>query len=216
MKHLKILSLAAVAAMVFTAFIGAGTASAGTVTCTVNGSSCASGNEYTGTITSSLMTGTTAVLTNSLDTVTCTASSMNGQTSTATNANGNSTGSISSVSFSGCTDQNNSSCTVTPTNLSWHVEHTSTEIAGKPNGNGKMTISSGGSGGPQATVACGSFINCTFGVDSATVDFFGSSTAPRVTTTGIVMTRISGVFCPSSATWDAGYTITKPTSLFVI
>jgi hypothetical protein len=135
--------------MALTALVGAGTAPAGTVACTGNGSSCEAAKEYTGTITSNLKTGTSAVLTNSLDTVTCTASWMTGSISVATNANGNSIGTITSVSFSSCKDQNGSSCTVTPDRLSWHAELTATEIAGKPNGNGRMTVSSGGTGGPR-------------------------------------------------------------------
>jgi hypothetical protein len=215
MKYLKIIGLAAIAALALTALVGAGTASAGTVACTVNGTSCTSANEYTGAITSNLKTGTTAVLTNSLDQVTCTASSMNGEITEPTNASGNSTGSITSVTFSGCKDQFGSTCTVEALNVPWHAETTATEVAGKPNGNGKLTVSKLEKGFPEAKVVCGEALNCAFGVESASVDVIGSSTSPLIKTTGLVMTRLSG-FCPSTATWDAEYTITKPTSLFLI
>jgi hypothetical protein len=215
MKYVKMLGLAAVAAMALTALVGAGTASAGTVACTSNTSPCAT--EYTGAIESSLKTGTAAVLTNSLDKVTCTESSMNGKITVATNASGNSTGEITAVTFSGCTDQNGASCTATAGNLAWHAEATATEISGKPNGNGKMTVKSGGSGNPQATVVCGSgnFLNCTFGVESATVDVIGGSQA-TIKTTELTMTKISGFLCPKEAKWDAEYTVSTPSALFLI
>jgi hypothetical protein len=216
MKYLKILGLAAVAAMAFTAFVGAGTASAANVFCTTLSNPCPSTNEYTGPITSSLRTGTSAVLTNGVDTVTCTSSSMNGEITTATNASGNSTGKITSVTFSGCTDQNKETCTATAEHVPWHAELVATETAGKVNGNGVLTVSNGGTGGPQAKVVCGSFLSCTFGVESTDVDFIGSSTSPTIKTTGLALTRISGFLCPSTANWDAEYTLTKPTSLFAI
>jgi hypothetical protein len=203
--------------MALTAFVGAATASAEVhVACAKLESPCASGNEYTGAITSNLKTGTTAVLTNNLDQVTCTASSMNGDITEATNANSNSTGRISSVSFSSCKDQFGQTCTVEVKNTPWHAELAATETAGKVNGNGKMTVGKLEKGFPEAKVVCGESLNCNFGVESASVDVIGSSSSPTIKTTGLVMTRISGFFCPSSATWDAEYTITKPTSLFVI
>jgi hypothetical protein len=215
MKYLKMLGLAAIAATALTALVGAGSASAGVVACTVNTGPCPSGNEYTGAIESHLKTGTNAVLSNSVDTVTCTESTMNGEITTATNANNNSTGKITAVNFGGCKDQNGETCTTTVEHLPWHAELTSTEVAGKINGNGKMTVTSGGSGGPQAKVVCGSFLSCTFGVESATVDVIGGNPA-IIKTTGIEMTHISGFLCPTTATWTAEYSITKPTSLFVI
>jgi hypothetical protein len=148
--------------------------------------------------------------------VTIPVAGLNGELTTATNANGNSTGKLTSANFSGAKDQNQEACTVTAEHLPWHAELTSTETAGKSNGNGKLTLSSGGNGGPQVSVVCGQFLNCAFGVESTSVDIIGSSTAPTMKTTGLAMTRISGFFCPSSANLDAEYTIAKPASLFAI
>jgi hypothetical protein len=216
MKYLKILGLVAIAAVPLNALLGTGTAFAGSDTCTALTSPCPSGNEYTGSVNSTLKTGTSAVITNSVDTITCTSSSINGENTVATNASGNSTGKITSVTFSGCQDQNREGCTLTAEHLPWHSEDTATEVSGKVNGNGVNTISSGGTGGPQAKAVCGGFLSCTFGVESATVSVIGSSTAPSFKTTGLALTRISGFLCPSTANWDAEYTITKPTSMFVI
>jgi hypothetical protein len=216
MKYLKILGLVAIAAVPLNALLGTGTAFAGSDTCTALTSPCPSGNEYTGSVNSTLKTGTSAVITNSVDTITCTSSSINGENTVATNASGNSTGKITSVTFSGCTDQNKETCTATAEHVPWHAELVATETAGKVNGNGVLTVSNGGTGGPQAKVVCGSFLSCTFGVESTDVDFIGSSTSPTIKTTGLALTRISGFLCPSTANWDAEYTLTKPTSLFAI
>jgi hypothetical protein len=212
MKYLKMLGLAAIAALALTAF-GAGSASA-TNLCSTNTNPCTGTLYGAGTnLSAKLKTGTTAVLTNSLDTVTCTESSISGSISSNTSSGKNTTGTISSVTFTGCTDQNGSNCTVEVKNTPWHAEAT-TETS-KSNGNGKLDVKSHGTGHPEAKVVCGGFLSCTFGTELATLGITGGNPA-AVKAAGINLSLISGFFCPSSATWDAEYEVTAPKPLYVI
>jgi hypothetical protein len=213
MKYLKMLGLAAIAALALTAF-GAGSASAATHLCSTNTSPCTGTIYGAGTaLSGKLKAGTNAVLTNSLDQVTCTSSSVSGEITEATNGAGNVTGKFTSVTFTGCTDQNGSNCTVETKNLPWHAEGTTEGT--KSNGNGKLDVKSNGTGSPEAKVVCGGFLSCTFGTELATLGVTGGNPA-FIKAAGINLGLISGFFCPSSATWDAEYEVTAPKPLYVI
>jgi hypothetical protein len=213
MKYLKMLGLAAIAALALTAF-GAGSASAATHLCSTNTSPCTGTIYGAGTkLTATLKTGTSAVLTSSPFTIICSSSAISGELTTATNAAGNVTGSITSITFTRCTDQNGGSCTFEAANLPWHIEVT-TETP-KSNGNGRVHMRSGGEGSPATTFICGSFLSCTVGTQLATLGITGGSPA-ALKATELNQELISGFLCPSSAKWDAEYEVTAPKPLYVI
>jgi hypothetical protein len=202
MKYLKILGLAAIAALALTAVAGAGTASAAklckNVTCTEHYPS--------GTVLSSkLKTGTNALLTSSFGTVTCKKSTVGGKT-TSTEAHGE----ITSFTFTECTDPFGSPCTVKAVNLSYTAKGAATG-----SGNGTLTVSpKAGGGNPGAHVECGSFMNCTFTVSSITLAVTGG--APATITANKEPLLREGGFCPSEAFWDATYEVTAPSPLFIV
>jgi len=101
MKYLKILGLAAVAAMALTAFLGAGSASAQTLyKYTTPSANDAIANETE--LISTLETGTSALLQDTLGGVndTCTGSEVKGKI--ATNTTTDAGGAISALTFTGC------------------------------------------------------------------------------------------------------------------
>jgi hypothetical protein len=213
MKYLKMLGLAASAALAITAF-GAGSASAATHLCSTNTNPCTGTVYGVGTtFAGKLKIGTTAVLTNNVDTVSCSSSVISGEITEATNASGNVTGKFTSVTFTGCTDQNGANCTVEIKNLPWHAE-VLTE-ATKSNGNGKLLIKGSGVGHPEAKVVCPGFLSCTFGTTLALLGVTGGNPA-LIKASEVDLPLNSGFLCPSSVKWDAEYEVTAPKPLFVI
>jgi len=212
MKHLKVLGLAAVAAMALMAIVGAGTASASEL-CSTNTAPC-TGTKYgqDTTISAQLKSGTVAFLTNSISNVACKKSTV-----LITTTNAGTTGepvkgqapSPNGLTFSECSTASGTACTVTVQNLAYNGTLTATT-----KGNGTLTVQSGGSGDPGATVVCGFLINCTFSTASATLSFTGGSPAVAAAN-GISLSR-SGGFCPSTSTWDAEYEVTSPKPLFIV
>ena len=205
MKYLKMLGLAAVAAMALMAF-GAGTASA-TKLCSTNTNPCTGTVYGKGTaIKTQLQAGTIANLTTSTGNVTCTTSSIEGKTTSGGGGTGVPVeGEITSLKFSSCTLDvfGSPSCTVTATGIPTKVEANATS-----NGNG--TLSTGSAG---ATVNCAGWINCTFTAPGILLTVTGGNPA-HVTATQEVLAG-SGVLCPSEARWDATYEVTAPKPLFL-
>jgi hypothetical protein len=193
MKYLKVLGLAAVAAMALMAF-GAGTASA-TKLCT--DSACttvyAAGTE----IKSELVAGTSARLTSGGSTIaTCTSSGVSGKTSNKEGATVS--GSISSLTWGGCSQTTHT------------VSNGSLEIAYTSGSNGTVTGK-----GSQVTVQIFG-VSCTYGTGEGT--HLGSITggsAPILKITTTVTKTAGGFLCPGTAGWDAEYVLTAPHALFV-
>jgi hypothetical protein len=106
MRYLKMLGLAALAAMALTAIVGVGSASAGTAWQTT-----ADGTKHTlavgTTLEASLAAGTSAILKDSNNTTidTCTGSGVKGKIEA--NTNTAASGAISSLTFSGCSHKTN-------------------------------------------------------------------------------------------------------------
>lgn len=202
MKYLKIMGLAAVAAMALMAF-GAGSASAVTL-CKEAKSPCPEASRYTsGTaITASLKTKTVATLTSSLGNVVCTESAVSGKT-TATSGSPL-PGTISSLSFKSCT-LGSSSCTVTVENLPYAASVDASATVG----NGTLTTTG------QAHVDCGSALNCIF-KKAVALSVTGGNPALVTANTALELIKNEGFICPSSATWDAEYEVTAPKPLFVV
>jgi len=193
MKYLKMLGLAAVAAMALMAF-GAGTASA-TKLCT--DSACttvyAAGTE----IKSELVAGTSAALTSGGSTIaTCTSSGVAGTTSNKEGATVS--GNISSLTWGGCSQTTHT------------VANGSLEIAWTSGSNGTVT-------GKNSQVTVQIFgVSCTYGTGEGThLGSITGGTSPILKITTTVAKTAGGFLCPSTAGWDAEYVLTSPHALYV-
>jgi hypothetical protein len=220
MKHLRILGLALVAAAAMTAILGASTASA-TELCKVMTTPCPAASVYKEktALKASLVPEKVAELTSSIDNVTCKKSTVGGET---TNAGGSGTtavtGTISSLTFTECTDSFGNSCTVAkeflPSSASVTGGGTSTP----------STFSFNITGKAGANVKCGALINCTFFLENKSlpgqnpVASEESKAMPLITASGVSLSHVSGqgFLCPSTATWNAPYEVTSPTPLVVV
>jgi hypothetical protein len=188
MKYLKMLGLAAVAAMALTAFLGASSASA-TVLCKTATNPCGSAWLKTGSLEGSLTTGSTSVLKstgeNPLVEDTCTASTVGGEI--ASQGSGvNVVGEISSLTFTSCSN---------PTSVlsqAGTLELNGTNVIGK---------------GFEVTVNAG--VSCVYSAGTGTPlgTFTGGN--PAIIHINAVVSKKSGSFlCPSDSVWEGTYTIT--------
>jgi hypothetical protein len=191
MRYLKMLGIAAMAAMALTAVAGAGTASAETLwTTTADGSldTLKVGSE----LNASLEAGTSAVLKDSSNTTidTCTSSTVKGKIE----SNGTpASGKISSLTFGGCS-------------------HTTKVLTP-----GSLTITSSGavtSAGAEVTV-----VSTVFGISCIAKTGSGTSIgtlkdAPSSTghATMTINASLPMGAC-GTATWTGAYTVTSPTGL---
>lgn len=200
MKYAKILGLALVAAAALIAFVGAGSASA-TVLCKNGTSPC---SEIYGAGTTIKGKSTNAVLTSNLATVACTESNTTAEVTNQGSASTTVTGTITALSFSGCTASAGTvSCEVSVNNLPYHAEvHWTSGV------NGTLTASSGGSGSPGANVVCGTLISCTFERTLFTLPVNGGNPANIVANkVSLERTPFGGTpLCGTEAFWDATYT----------
>jgi hypothetical protein len=189
MKHLKIIGLAAVAAMALMAF-AAGSASATTLE--ENGKT----TNAEVTITASLETGTSAILedTNGLTQDTCTESHVHG--TTVTPFTGPEVGGpVATLSFGGCT---HTTTVLAKGNL------TISNIAGTTNG----TVKSNGAEVTVKSTIFGVSIVCKTGAGTDIGTLTGVSSGDA--TMDINATVNCGSFVPT-AKWEGSYWITKPT-----
>ena len=196
MKHLKMLGLAAIAALGLMAFVGAGTASATTLATDSAGTvKYGTGQE----IHSTLKTGTSAILETTAGEVvaTCTGSTVKGTIGTATGTWV--TGNISSLTWSTC-----SQTTDTLTNGSLEIMQTSGdagEVVGKAS---EVTLTIFG-------------VSCVYGPGAGTkLGTITGGEAPELAINA-VLPKVSGSFlCPSSGRWTANYIVTTPHALHVV
>jgi hypothetical protein len=212
MKHLKILGLAAVAALALMAAVGAATASAEAVVCSTSptgmipNAKCTTGLQVLNgtTIDTSLKPGTVVELTSTFDNIKCSQSTVQG---TVTNS-ATGTGNIESMTFSGCTDSFGGNCTADTSASStnkWPVTVTANK---EPhNGSGTMTVSN----------ITGKFVcpvgTCRYTASSNSTGITGGEPA-TLTTTKAALTReeVSSFGCSSTATLTGAYTQTSPTA----
>ena len=70
--------------------------------------------------------------------------------------------------------------------------------------------------GTEVNVHCGFLINCTYG-GLPTLHALGTTktTAASLSAKKLVLERTAGSFCPATAEWDALYTFTLPTPLYI-
>jgi hypothetical protein len=208
MKYLKMLGVAAIAALGLMAF-GAGSASA-TELCSTNTSPCTGTKYNSGTaVTSQLKSGTQATLTTNITNVHCKKSTVAGSTTSSGGKGLAVTGTITNLTFTECATTGGTACTVTTLNKPYAAS-----IVATGGGNGTLQVTSGGSGNPGATVVCGFLINCTFSTASAVLGVTGGNPA-IAKANGIALARQGGL-CPSQSLWDAEYEATSPKPLFVV
>jgi hypothetical protein len=191
MKHLKMLGLAAIAAMGLMAFVGAGTASATTLfTDSAKTVKYLKGTTFHWT----LVPGTSWILTAPTGTVvtTCTSATIHGTTENETGAT--ITSKISSLTWGGCAQ----------------TTHT---IA-----NGSLSINSAGEVtgvGTQVTSAIFG-TSCTYGTGTGTKLGTLTGGAPAKLKVNATVSRIAGGFlCPASGDWEGEFVVTAPHATFV-
>jgi hypothetical protein len=216
MKHLKILGLAAVAALALMAVFGAGAASASAVLCateadggTIANATCTRGGTKQlpnpSTIEWTLRSGTVAEITSTFDNWKCTESKISG---TVTNG-ATGTGSIEAVTFSGCTDSFGGTCTM-DTSASATNKWPFTVTANVPHdGNGGLHLS-------NITLKWGCPIGtCRYTASTATPTVTGGETA-TILTSKVALSReeVSSFGCSATATWSGAYRVTKPDSFW--
>jgi hypothetical protein len=196
MKHLKMLGLAAIAAMGLMAFIGAGTASATTLFTNSN----LTGPYAKGTtIHSTLTTGKSAILTdgsgNTL--VTCTESTVKGKTSAESGSPLE--GTIEVLTFGGC-----STTVDVLAKGSLSIEKTGTNEGSVSGKGSEVTVNIFG-------------VSCTYGTGAGTkLGTITGGAAPVLNIAAVGLTKVAGGFlCPSNAGWDATYTVTEPHAVFI-
>src|SRR4051812_34865799 len=209
MKHLKTFGLAAVAAALAMAFLGASSASA-TALCSANEEECASPLGTGTVVKAALKTGSKAVLKTELATVECSKSSTSGKTTSGAGASV--TGVIETLSFSECKTTSGTNCTVgSALSLPY-----SASITAEGAGNGNMVVTKGAGGGnPGATVTCLGVIECTFRTPSASLLVMGGNPAVALAA-GIELTERTGLICPAKeAKWTAEYAVSEPNPLFI-
>lgn len=204
MKYVKILGLAAVAALAVMAFVGAGTASATTL-CKTGGSpeaGCGAGKGEINAETDNIVgTSTNAILTSSLTNVTCEHSEteINPESSTGTPI----IGSVEKLTFTGnCKTSSGTACTVQVLNLPY---------GGSLEGDTLTVTDPIGAG---AKVVCGFLINCTFTTKQASLTVENGS--PTVAVAAGVKLERAGGFCPETAEWHATYKTSSPAGLTVL
>ena len=205
MKYLKMLALAAVAAMALTAFLGAGSASATVLCKTQMTEGChAAGWAYPkGTlIDASLEAGTTLRLKDTAGNtlVTCTASTVKGETTNTGSSTETPDGIVSVLTFAPC---DSTVHTIKTGILEVHW------IPGTDNG----TLTS-----KEAEVTVTIFgVSCGYSTGNGTD--VGIATGGSMGTgdfNAIVKKSNGGFLCPETAVWEGAYTITEPAGAFYI
>jgi hypothetical protein len=194
MKNLKMLSLAAAAALGLLAFVGVGTASATTLFTdsaktidhpagTTIGASIASGTS------SSLRSGGTLI-------ATCTGGAIHGKTATTTGAEVRVN--IESAAWDGCSQTTHT------------LLNGSLVIASTSGVDGEVT-------GKETQWTYGMFgTSCTYGFGEGVKLGTLTGGSPAMLKINILIPRVAGGFlCPSMTTWQAEYAFTSPHALYV-
>jgi hypothetical protein len=198
MKYLKMLGLAAVAAMALAAFVGAGTASA-TVLCKTTSTPCNS-IYGKGTVLVTSLSGSNLIETTSGSTLTtCTGTSTKATIENAGGSTSTVVAPLTEMVASGCTGIVN---TLKLGTLEIH------HITGTDNG----TIT--GLFSEVTTALFGT--TCTYGagagIDAGTLT---GGESPTIKVNEIVKKVAGGFVCPAEVRWTASYNVTSPKPLYV-
>jgi len=198
MKYLKMLGLAVVAAAAFTAFAGAGTASA-TVLCTTTpptGTHCPSEHKLQNGAVLDASVETTAHLktTGGTTIATCSGGTVKGEITDTGSTTTTVSGHIDELTWSGCTTTVH---TLANGTLELHAE---------PEHNDHGTVTSSGS---EVTIRFFG-VSCRFRTNNTQI---GTLTGGTMGTFDIAATipEVSGNFgCPANGVWSGAYTVTEP------
>jgi len=190
--------------MALMAFLGAGTASATRLCKTAVGNAeCPSAWRYSGTLDSSLESGTTATLktTGGFLEDTCNTSSVTGSASAGGGAGVAVTGTITNLAFGGCTN-------TTTVNNEAHCELELNYKTETPAGsNGTVT-------GKGCTVTVQLGADCFYGAGTGTTLGTLKEGNPATMEVNAVVRKFdgSGFLCPETSIWEAAYVVTTPAS----
>ena len=214
MKHLKMLGLAAIAALGLLAFVGAGTASATTL-CSTNTNPCTGTSYGVGTKIHADSEGH-VVLKAAFAEALCN-STVEGEVTNAGGHPGTVSGPITHLTFFNCTSPCTAAVATKNANGNYGTLEVHTQNA-TSNGNGTLTAFNA-----LVHVTC-SGVTCDFGTAEAGTDL-GTLTGgnPHATldiNATVVYKGGAGSFVcagfSGTANWSGNYTVTKPTPLFVI
>lgn len=199
MKYLKMLGLAAIAAMALMAFAGAGSASADEL-CTENVTPCPAAKVVT-SIEASLV-GSAKLEAGGVTLDTCTAGTVAGTVSSQ-GAGKAITGPINTISWG----TGSTPCTSTTTTIK-----TGTLEANWSKETNGTVVSAGG----EVTVNNSSVGDCTYGTGSGTdLGEIKGGTEAHLTIVATVKKTAGGILCPGTAVWNATYRITNHTAVYV-
>jgi hypothetical protein len=202
MKYLKMIGLAAVAAMACMAFFGASSASA-TVLCTTTSTPCGE-KWHIDTVEASVKTGASAILRSTGGALEATCGTGSASVATKVATGSSTTTPVGSVAKAGLTWSNCTNTTHTLAGGELEVHH----IAGTDNG----TVTAKGF---EVTVVLSS-VSCTYGAQGG-IDL-GTLTGGHSATLHItaVVNKVAGSFlCPADSVWEGDYTVTNHTNVFV-
>jgi hypothetical protein len=214
MKFVKMLGLAAMAALALTAVMGAGAASAKVCSTAGTGASCGTGHGsvYKGRIKATLESGTSAQLTSSFDNVSCSESTVEGEvTNGETGA-----GFIDGMTFGNCSDSFGHTCTASSSASS--ANHWTSSVTPTSGTNGTQTVNN-----VTGEFTCpnpfnpSQTISCYYTATSASTAVTGSDEKATVRAEKVPLLRESpsNVLCSEKSTWSGSYWVTTPTSLNV-
>ncbi len=203
MKYLKMLGLAAVAAMALTAFFGASSASA-TVTCTTNVHfGCGAGWKITTSMVATQTEGTTAILETTGGVVldTCTGSKVEGEITNPGGPTETVSGNINSLLWGTCSRTTH---TLKIGSLEVH------NIAGTNDGTLTAT------GGTEVTINT-IFGSCIYGTGAALdIGRITGGTPAILHTNSVVVPKVGGnAACPAHGVWNATFTLTNHHGVWV-
>jgi hypothetical protein len=216
-RLIKMLGLAAVAAIAATAFIGVSSAMATeleeVVLCKLDVVNCPHTEHFaSGTVLHAhLAAGTSAVLLSDVNDVTCTGSTTLGQTNElrGTNAHGNVLdGKITALAFSGCTS-GGFNCNVTAE----HLNYLALVLLNASSEFHVVVEEEGTNGKPQAFVSCGGgFVKCKFATTAAlfSVELLSTGGGAPLDIDLVILQeleRITGAefLCGNTSVWHAKY-----------
>jgi hypothetical protein len=209
MKYLKIIGLAAVAAMALMAF--AGSASADVVCkekpnaggeCSTKGGSWGSGTTIATEASDPTLTVTGSSV--GITSVTCSTSNVSLKTTSAGSQTPGVgvTGEVTSVKWTTCKTNEGLGCTVSESS-----GYTGTFSATTDEGSGAVHVT----GAKRTKVTCGFIFVCEYGPTSSGIDMhFTGGTTAKVSVTNAVLNLVAGGSdCGTEITWDAGYSVTS-------
>jgi hypothetical protein len=209
MRYLKMLGLAAVAAMALTAFLGAGSASA-TVLCTTTppaGTACGTG-WHVDTVVASVSTGNSLVVRTTSGSVeyTCTVASLTAEKTATGSATTTPVGTVSKANLTW--GPVGSGCTTTVDTVAGGT----LEVHWTP-GTDDGTVTA--TGFEWTTLIAG--VTCTMGLEGTKSIGELTGGSPAILHINVVVVKKAGSFlCPSTQVLEGTYTITNHTQVYVV